>query len=347
MKIFLVGGTRPNFIKLAPLARACRKFDVEHKIIHTGQHYDSNLSDVFFNELEINEPDYSLGVGSSTHADQTAKIMQRFEKVCFHDPPDVLVVVGDVNSTMACSLVVAKMPDVKLAHVEAGLRCLDRNKPEEVNRIVTDTISNYLFTTTSYACANLLNENIARKDIFLVGDVVIDNLIHYLPKMESDNRDYVLVTIHRPYSTDNPENLRNILMALANIAVDVDVIFPMHPRTKRRIEEFGFDSFKNALHVIEPVGYFDFINLMANSKAVISDSGGVQVETTYLGKPCVSVMQTTSHLYTLNKGTNILANYENIYDVFKNHNKSESYRDKYADGKVAERIIECIIKHCF
>lgn len=344
MKIFLVGGTRPNFIKLAPLVRACRKFDAEHKVINTGQHYDFNLSDVFFDELEINEPDYNLDVGSSTHGDQTAKIMQRFEKVCFHDTPDIVVVVGDVNSTMACSLVVAKMPDVKLAHVEAGLRCLDRSKPEEVNRVVTDTISNYLFATISYACANLLSENIPRKDIFLVGDVVIDNLIHYLPKIESNNRDYVLATIHRPYSTDDPKNLKSILTALLQIAIDVDVIFPIHPRTKSRIEEFGLTDYARDIHFTEPVGYFEFLSLMVNAKAVVSDSGGVQVETTYLGKPCVSVMQTTSHSYTLNRGTNMLANYENIYDVFKTHDRSEPYRDKYADGKAAERIIKCLIE---
>jgi UDP-N-acetylglucosamine 2-epimerase (non-hydrolysing) len=345
MRIFLVGGARPNFIKLAPLVRACEKFDVEHKIVHTGQHYDSNLSDVFFDELNIREPDYHLDVGSSTHADQTAKVMQRFEKVCLHDPPDIVVVVGDVNSTMACALVVSKFENIKLAHVEAGLRSSDRSRPEEVNKIVTDSVSDYLFATTSYACANLLNENIERQNIFLVGDVVLDSLIYTLPTIESSDREYVLATIHRPHSTDDPDNLKNILMSLVNIAVDVDVVFPMHPRTKRRIEEFGFEGFKNALNVIEPVGYRDFIGLMANAKSVISDSGGVQVETTYLGKPCISVMDRTSHLYTIKNGTNRLANYENIYSIFKEHQNSNPYRDKLADGKAAERIIECL-KEC-
>jgi len=342
--IFLVGGTRPNFIKLAPLVRACEKFDVDHKLIHTGQHYDFNLSDVFFEELGLREPDYHLDVGSSTHADQTAKVMQRFEMVCLHDLPDIVVVVGDVNSTMACSLVVSKLDGVKLAHVEAGLRSLDRSRPEEVNKIVTDVLSNYLFTTVFYANANLLNEGISRKNIFLVGDVVLDNLIYNLPNIKKDDREYVLTTIHRPHNTDDPEILKSILIELTNIAVGMDVVFPIHPRTSKKIHEFGLSEYTKGLYLIEPVGYAEFLSLLVNANAVVTDSGGVQIETTYLGIPCVSVMDRTSHLYTLKDGTNTLVDHEHIYDALKRPKEEHKpFRGKYADGKAAERIIRCLM----
>lgn len=345
MKALLVGGTRPNFIKLAPLARACDKFGLEYKIVHTGQHYDFNLSEVFFNELEIKKPEYYLDVGSSTHADQTAKVMQRFEKVCLYDPPDIVIVVGDVNSTLACSLVVSKLENIKLAHVEAGLRSLDRGRPEEVNKIVTDVLSNYLFTTIDYAVTNLLNEGIPSYKIFLVGDVVLDNLIYNLPKIKNNDKKYVLATIHRPNSTDVPENLKNILKALSKISRNIDVVFPMHPRTVRRIDEFKLKGYTKGINIIKPVGYIDFLSLLVNSFSVITDSGGVQIETTYLGKSCISVMDRTSHLYTLDKGTNKLADYETLYSIFMKSNKAIPYKDKYADGKVAERIIKCLIKY--
>jgi len=344
MKIFLVGGTRPNFIKLAPLVRACDKFGVEYKIVNTGQHYDFNLTDIFFDELEIRKPDYDLHVGSSTHADQTAKVMQRFEKICLTDPPDIAVVVGDVNSTMACALVVSKLENIKLVHVEAGLRSLDRSRPEEVNKLVTDALSNYLFTTVDYAAVNLMNEGISRDNIFLVGDVVLDNLIYNLPKIKKDNRKYVLTTIHRPHNTDNLHVLKSILTALLRIAVDIDVIFPVHPRTMKKIREFSLEEYTKGLYLIEPMGYFQFLAMMVNASMIITDSGGVQVETTYLGKPCISVMNKTSHLYTLEKGTNTLVAYEDIYDAFTpiQQTKYKPYRDKNADGKAAERIIRYI-----
>jgi len=342
--LFLVGGTRPNFIKIAPLVRACEKLGVDYKIVHTGQHYDSNLSEVFFDDLDIRKPDYNLDVGSSTHADQTAKVMQRFEKVCLHDPPNIVVVVGDVNSTMACALVVSKLENIKLAHVEAGLRSLDRSRPEEVNKIVTDVLSNYLFATIDYAEANLINEGIPRDNIFLVGDVVLDNLIYYLPKIQPTSRKYSLVTIHRPHNTDDPKALKEILRGLNLITRDMDVVFPMHPRTKSRIKWFELSEYTKGLDVIEPVGYKEFLSLLVNSNCVITDSGGVQVETTYLGKSCISVMDKTSHLYTLGKGTNTLTDYEGMYNAYKFRRKTKPYRDKYADGKVAERIIKCLIE---
>jgi UDP-N-acetylglucosamine 2-epimerase (non-hydrolysing) len=344
MKIFLVGGTRPNFIKLSPLVRVCNKLDVNFKIVHTGQHYDSNLSDIFFDELEIPYPDYNLNVGSSTHADQTAKIMQRFEKVCLDDTPDIVIVVGDVNSTMACSLVVSKIEGIKLAHVEAGLRSFDRHRPEEVNKIVTDILSNYLFATVDYAVSNLVNEGISKDNIFLVGDVVLDNLIYNLPKIKKNENKYVLVTIHRPHNTDNPETLKNILISLSKIATNIDVIFPIHPRTMNKIKEFGLLRYTNKLNLMAPLGYFDFLSKLVNSSVVITDSGGVQIETTYLGIPCISIMKKTSHLYTLNKGSNILVDYKDIFDVFINIKECLPYKDNYADGNASERIIKCLIE---
>ena len=201
-----------------------------------------------------------------------------------------------------------------------------------------------MFTTVDYATSNLLNEGIPRDNIFLVGDVVLDSLIYNLPKIGCNNREYILATIHRPHSTDNPENLKNILKSLADISEEIDVVFPMHPRTVIRIEDFGLTEYTNGLDIINPVGYVDFLSLLVNSQSVITDSGGVQIETTYLGKPCISVMDRTSHLYTLEKGTNMLVDYKDIYDVFKKPKPSIPYRDKNADGKAAERIIKCLIE---
>lgn len=348
MNLLFVGGTRPNFIKISPLVRACGAFEAPYKIVHTGQHYDFNMSEIFFKQLDIRVPDYNLEVGSSSHADQVAKIMQSFEKVCINEKPDIVVVVGDVNSTLACSLVVSKMPDIKLAHVEAGLRCLDRNKPEEVNRVVSDVLSDYLFATTDYAVENLLKEAVAQEKIFLVGDVVLDNLIYNLSNIEKINcKDYVLVTIHRPLSTDNKDNLETVLKALSEISKKIDVRFPIHPRTLKKIMEFKLEKYLIDLLVMEPVGYLDFLSLLVNSKAVITDSGGVQVETTFLGLPCISIMTSTSHLYTLKKGTNELVGYvaQDICAQFEKSLESRfvPHRDVLADGRASERILKILI----
>jgi len=338
--IFFVGGTRPNFIKIAPLVRACKKFDVEYKLVNTGQHYDFNMSDIFMEDFEI---DYHLDVGSSTHADQTAKVMQRFEKVCLHDPPDIVVVVGDVNSTVACSLVVSKMENIKLAHVESGLRSGDRNRPEEVNKIVTDVLSDVLFCTVEYAASNLIREGIPKDKIHIVGDVVLDNLIYYLPHIEKNKRKYILVTIHRPHNTDDPEVLREILIQLTKISKEIDVVFPMHPRTRSRIKWFDLEQHTEEIDVIKPVGYKEFMSLVVNCSTMITDSGGIQVETTYLGNPCISVMDRTAHLYTLGMGSNTLVSHDDIYHAYKHPRVIwEPYRDKYADGKAAERIVKCL-----
>ena len=350
MKLCLVGGTRPNFIKLAPIVRACESRSIDYKLVHTGQHYDSSLSNIFFDELKIPKPNINLNVGSASHAQQVAKIMVDFETYCLNIKPDVVVVVGDVNSTMACSLVVSKLGDIKLAHVEAGLRCFDRHKPEEVNRVVTDILSNYLFVTTEYAITNLLKEGVHRKHIHLVGDVVLDNLIYNLSNMElcEKTRDYILVTIHRPASTDDAGNLKHILKALQRLSKDMEIVFPMHPRTKSRIEEFKLFKYIEGLNIKEPVGYIEFLSLMINSNIMLSDSGGVQVETSFLGIPCVSIMESTSHLYTLEKGTNTLSHIDeqDIYEKAINTMKfkAKPYRNRFTDGKVAERIIDVLLE---
>lgn len=346
MKLLIVGGARPNFIKMAPLVKACDKFSVNYKIVHTGQHYDFNMSDVFFKDLVIKAPDYNLNVGSASHAAQTAMIMQRFEEVCFNENPTLVVVIGDVNSTLACSIVTSKLKNTKLAHIEAGLRCYDREKPEEINRVVSDVLSDYLFVTVDYAIDNLLKEGILREKIFLVGDTVLDSLIFNLPKIKlNDNSNYVLATFHRVNSTDNPENLKNILVQLEKVAKNTDVVFPIHPRTIAKINLFNLKDYIKRLNIISPLGYLDFLSLMVNSSYVITDSGGIQVEATYLGKPCISVMQSSSHLYTLYKGTNKLADYNTIYDTFTTHNNATPYHDKYADGKASERIVKCLLKY--
>lgn len=348
MKICLVGGTRPNFIKLAPIVRACRSRGMDYKLVHTGQHYDAGLSDIFFEELGIPQPNINLNVGSASHAHQTARIMMDFENYCEHLMPDVVVVVGDVNSTMACSLVASKFTDIKLAHVEAGLRCYDRHKPEEVNRVVTDVLSNYLFVTTDYAIKNLIKEGVSKEQIYLVGDVVLDNLIYNMTRIDYSKRDdYALVTIHRPASTDTPENLSAILRSLQKLSDDMEIVFPIHPRTRKRIEEFSLHKYTKRLNIIEPVGHMEFLSLMVGSKLVVSDSGGVQVETSFLGIPCVSVMETTSHIYTLEKGTNMLADIEKD-DIYRKaisaiKHKAKPYRDSFADGKAAQRIIDILL----
>lgn len=349
MKLFLVGGARPNFIKIAPITRACDKLGVHYKLIHTGQHYDFNMSDIFFEQLNIRQPDYNLGVGSTTHANQVAKIMQRFEKVCLQDMPDIVMVVGDVNSTLACSLVVSKMANVKLAHVEAGLRCFDRHKPEEVNRVVTDILSDYLFVTVDYAIDNLTREGIEKEKIFLIGDVMLDSLMYNLRSIKTKSeKKYVLVTIHRPLSTDTIDNLRCVLKSLSRISKDIEVIFPIHPRTMNKINEFNLNKYTTRLTMIDPVGYIDFLDLLINSSAVITDSGGVQIETSFLGIPCISIMRNTSHLYTLKNGTNRLVEYT-VSDIYEAYVKAAleahlPYRDELTDGKASERIINILLE---
>jgi len=305
-KIISVVGARPNFMKMAPIHKAFKKVInshsslVTHLICHTGQHYDEKMSKVFFDDLELPKPDFYLGVGSGSHAEQTAKVMIEFEKVLMQEKPDLIIVYGDVNSTVACSLVAAKI-GVKIAHVESGLRSFDRTMPEEINRIVTDHLSDYLFVTEKSGIENLKREGISEDKIFFVGNTMIDSLVHYLPKAEKSDvlktynlqpTNYILITLHRPSNVDDIENLKQIINLLNKLAEKRKIIFPVHPRTKSMLAYLNLNLSLN-LMLTDPIGYIDFLALMKNSELVITDSEGIQEETTYLGVQCITVRDNT------------------------------------------------------
>ncbi|MBI3587151.1 MAG: UDP-N-acetylglucosamine 2-epimerase (non-hydrolyzing) [Ignavibacteriales bacterium] len=354
--ILSVVGARPNFMKVAPLHKAFQKHarSIRHRIVHTGQHYDAAMSKVFFEDLELPHPDFYLGVGSGSHAEQTAKIMIEFEKVLQQQKPDLVLVVGDVNSTVACSLVSVKI-GIPVAHVEAGLRSFDRSMPEEINRLLTDAIADYLFVTEPSGVRNLKQEGVAEDKIFLVGNVMIDSLAHYRQKAKSSNileqlqltpRAFTLVTLHRPSNVDDAANLEKILKIFEKLSERTTIVFPIHPRTRKMIEQFGFNgrvSSLNNLKLVDPVGYLDFLNLMEHSQLVLTDSGGIQEETTYLGIPCLTLRENTERPITVEIGTNQLCglDVERIvhasFDVFEGKTKHGSVPE-FWDGKTAERI---------
>lgn len=319
LKIINVVGARPNFMKIAPvMAEMRRRADHIHPIlVHTGQHYDEAMSDSFFTDLDIPRPDINLEVGSASHAEQTARIMLAFEKVLLEQKPDWVVVVGDVNSTMAATLVAAKML-IKVAHIEAGLRSGDRTMPEEINRLVTDALADLLLTPSRDADENLLREGIAPQKIRFVGNVMIDSLFHNLERAKSSNilnrlqlapKTFCAMTLHRPSNVDDKETLAGILDALGVVLERMPIVFPIHPRTRARITEFGLlaevEQQKNLL-LMEPLGYLDFLQLYSNSCLVLTDSGGIQEETTALGIPCLTLRNNTERPITITEGTNRL-----------------------------------------
>ena len=300
MHILNVVGARPNLMKIAPLVEEMQHYpDIQQTLLHTGQHYDARMSQIFFDELGIPQPDVYLGVGSGSHAEQTARVMVAFEKVLLEQKADVVVVVGDVNSTLACAITAAKLL-VPVAHVEAGLRSFDRRMPEEINRIVTDALSDILFTTSLNANQNLQREGVSADQIFLVGNVMIDTLKRHCTQAKSmgtsaqfglERDGYALLTLHRPSNVDDPVVFSRIIDALTTIQQEIPILFPAHPRTVRRIEEFGFQSRLNAapnLRLIPPQGYLAFLDLMMHARLVLTDSGGIQEETTALGVSCSS-----------------------------------------------------------
>jgi UDP-N-acetylglucosamine 2-epimerase (non-hydrolysing) len=308
MHILHVVGARPNFMKAAPVLRALRLRGLRQSLVHTGQHYDARMSDVFFKELEIPEPDVNLAVGSGSHAQQTAQIMSRFEVVVLERKPDLVLVYGDVNSTVAAALVCAKLL-VPIGHVEAGLRSFDRAMPEEINRLLTDRLSDLLFTPSADGDANLLQEGIAPEKIHLVGNVMIDTLIRLLPAAAEMHIDglppqYALVTLHRPSNVDDPQMLRQILTAMLEVSRDLQVIFPVHPRTRQRISQLGLPT--HGIRIQDPVPYLEFLALQRRATVVLTDSGGVQEETTYLGIPCLTIRPNTERPVTVDVGTNVL-----------------------------------------
>lgn len=359
-KIVLVGGARPNFMKLAPLYEELRLFpsDFTTKIIHTGQHYDYEMSGVFFKDLVLPEPNLFLGVGSGCQGEQTGKIMIEFEKAVMKEKPDLIIVVGDVNSTLACAVVASKLL-IPLAHVEAGLRSFDRTMPEEINRIVADVLSDYLFTTEQAANENLKKEGIKETKVFFVGDVMIDSLLksskiadksNILTDLNLSPQDYGLVTLHRAGNVDTREALKEIMSALDEIAGKIKLIFPMHPRTRKNIEKFGIKAKQKNIVFTDPLGYIDFLKLEKNAKLVLTDSGGIQIETTVFNIPCLTIRNNTERPATIELGTNQLigTKKENIinsaFSLLDGKYKIRKKLPDVWDGKAAKRIINILRK---
>ncbi len=369
MKLIHVVGARPNFMKAAPVHRAISHYrHIEQILVHTGQHYDFNMSDIFFQQLGLPAPDINLNVGSVSHAVQTAQIMIRFEEVVLKEKPELVLVYGDVNSTIAAALVCAKL-GVKVGHVEAGLRSFDRTMPEEINRLVTDQIADFLFTPSQDGDANLLREGVTQEKIHFVGNVMIDTLIRLLPialerwqksrfvldGLTVDQGRYVLVTLHRPSNVDNPVMLAEIMATLKNISQAVPVIFPIHPRTRQRLSDLNLrhpsatdQTTDQNLHLFDPIGYLDFLALQRYAALVITDSGGIQEETTYLNVPCLTLRENTERPVTVSLGANILVgrNMERLLKETQRILRGEHRQGQTPplwDGHAAERIASIIV----
>jgi UDP-N-acetylglucosamine 2-epimerase (non-hydrolysing) len=355
MNIVHVVGARPNFMKVAPIYKALRELSgFCQTMVHTGQHYDENMSDVFFRELEIPQPAINLQVGSGSHARQTAAIMERVEPVLLEHRPDLVLVYGDVNSTAATALVCAKL-QFPVAHVEAGLRSFDRRMPEETNRVVTDCLADALFTHSEDGNENLVREGIPKERIFLVGNVMIDTLLQLLPLAldryqllaeKFELQEYGLVTLHRPSNVDDNKTLSAVLGALQEISLDLPLMFPVHPRTRERLRFEATDSDRR-LHMVEPLGYLDFLALERHAKVVITDSGGIQEETTCLGVPCLTVRENTERPVTVNLGTNVLVGRDmdrlkqEIRHILAGRTK-KGHLPPLWDGNAAARIAQVI-----
>ena len=356
MKIISVVGARPNFMKIAPIIMALNKHTdkFEHTLLHTGQHYDSSMSDVFFADLGIPKPDISLGVGSGSHAEQTGNIMIEFEKICLAMKPDLVIVVGDVNSTMACTITAKKL-NIKVAHVEAGLRSRDMTMPEEINRLCTDVLCDYLYTTDHFADENLRAEGVSDEKIVFVGNVMVDTLLHHkelaatqetYKKVGVTPKSYASLTLHRPSNVDDKQNFIQILEALAEISQKLPIVFPIHPRTKKMAAEYNLIHFfdENNIVLLEPLGYLDFLNLNINAKMILTDSGGLQEESTVLGVPCLTLRENTERPITCVEGTNVIVGnskekiLEEAFKVIEGKKTEGEIPEKW-DGHAAERIV--------
>lgn len=396
MRIMTVVGARPNFMKAGPIISAIREHNatllqsptqlngqshvpaVDHILVHTGQHYDRLMSDSFFADLNLPAPDVHLGVGSGSHVVQTAEILQKFEEVLVREAPDVVIVVGDVNSTLACALVTAKIsfnPAGRrplLVHVEAGLRSRDRSMPEEINRILTDHLSDLLFVTEQSGLENLRNEGLSESTIHFVGNTMIDSLLAFKDKAETSTilerlglreqatysiAQYGLLTLHRASNVDTRDGILNIWAGLEELAADSPIIFPVHPRTRNRMRDFGLElqswrghagCRENGIIAIDPLGYLDFVCLMKHAAIVITDSGGIQEETTCLGVPCVTVRENTERPVTVEQGTNVLAGTtkERIRETIRQQRqrKGSTATPENWDGHAAKRIVEVLIR---
>jgi UDP-N-acetylglucosamine 2-epimerase (non-hydrolysing) len=361
IKLLVIAGARPNFMKVAPLIKSIRGrngkadqsvVEVNYRLVHTGQHYDERMSQVFFGELGIPEPDINLGVGSGSHAVQTANVMTRFESVCESEKPDWIVVVGDVNSTLACTLVGAKM-GIRVAHVEAGLRSFDRTMPEEINRIVTDSLADLLLTPSQDADENLKREGVADSKIRLVGNVMIDTLVANLEKSRTCalskqlglvRNSFVYVTLHRPSNVDDKQSLSAIMVELKRLAGNLPVVFPMHPRTRKMCAQFAIPlDGRNGLCVMEPIGYHDSLFLTENARLVLTDSGGLQEESTFFRTPCLTLRPNTERPITVTLGSNRLTSLDRLAaDIAQTFNREPRFGTvpPLWDGRAAERIVD-------
>ena len=413
MKLLLVAGARPNFMKVASIIEAIKEHNqsknpkIHHYLVHTGQHYDAQMSDTFFKDLGLPKPDIDLGVGSGSHAEQTAEVMKRFAPVLANEQPDIVMVVGDVNSTIACSLVTSKIIYPRptdfsgrtrplVAHVESGLRSFDRSMPEEINRILTDALSDYLFITEESARENLRRENVPAEKIFFVGNTMVDTLLRHKDQAEASGvlrhlglekddvirndpgregsqsrpgssspnsyREYIVLTLHRPKNVDTRENFQELLEAIHDLAQTIPVLFPIHPRTLGKIQEFNLQHFfkvfnermpiqvfPSGIHCLDSLGYLDFLSLLSHARLVLTDSGGIQEESTVLGIPCVTLRENTERPVTVDCGTNVIAgtNRDNIVREAQKQLRVDTQVGipPFWDGNAGKRIIEVLVEH--
>lgn len=361
-KIISVVGARPNFMKIAPLSRVLREYkdEFEHIIVHTGQHYDEEMSNSFFRILDIPAPDYNLNIGSGSHAVQTGNVMIEFEKVCLKEKPDFVMVVGDVNSTVACTLT-AKKIGIPVGHIEAGLRSYDMTMPEELNRKVTDSICDYAFISEPSGYENLLREGWDEEKLFLVGNTMIDSLFYILPAAKENDiltrfgikdQEYCVLTFHRPSNVDNEEKLAELIKTVLQIAAKIKIVFPIHPRTKHKMEEFGLESILDHPNIIctKALNYLDFTSLIKQAKFVLTDSGGIQEETTALNVPCLTIRPNTERPITCTEGSNILLSNSSqeivsyVDKIIEDASNFIGHCPDLWDGKAAERIVDILRK---
>ena len=352
--VISVIGARPNFMKMAPVIHAVNKLNIPNLSVHTGQHYDKNMSSVFFDVLKMPDPDIFLRVGSGSHAEITAKIMVEFEKICINNNPRLVIVAGDVNSTLACALAAKKL-NIPIAHVESGLRSFDNTMPEEINRILTDRISDLLFVTEESGINHSLNEGIPKERIYFVGNCMIDSVKKFLPmaleqtpwiKYDVIENEYCLITMHRPSNVDSAENINKLIDMLNSMSEKIKVVFPIHPRTKNSLQNSN-KHLRDDIMLLEPLPYFEFLGLMAKAKVVVTDSGGIQEETTYLGVQCITVRENTERPVTVDLGTNHLVGTDTssvlntFNDVINGKIKKGTIPPKW-DGNAGERIVKII-----
>jgi UDP-N-acetylglucosamine 2-epimerase len=351
--IYIIGGARPNFMKIAAITRAFEKFrGMDYEIIHTGQHYDYNMNQVFFDEFNLKPPYKHLEVGSGDHGEQTGKIMEAFERLCKNERPELVLVVGDVNSTMASALVAAKL-HIPIAHQEAGMRSFDKKMPEEINRVVTDHISDFLFPISPNDKQNLLNEGIKR-NVYLVGDPMVDNLLYYLKDYDKEvTEKHILVELHRPANVDNEKNLTEIMIGLSQLANRYHVVFPIHPRTRKMIYEYNLVQYLDMIDHCEPMGYFDFHEMMQYAGCVITDSDGIQQETSIIDVSCLAIRDTSNIQYTIDYGTTQLCqpDRDEIFNkaVVKFHteeiNRFPPELRELNDGKSSDRLARVLYEY--